>query len=74
MKLINILASVIFYSLSCFSHEPIKANSKFDFSDTSLLLIGWKIKKNSDLEIKANFKTIDALKKTQENKKIKTIF
>ena len=75
MKLFNILSSVIFYSVLCFSHEPIKANSKFYFfnaNDSSL--IGWKIKKNSNLETKANFKTIDALNKLKKIKRLKPYF
>ena len=68
MKVFNTLASVIFYSIFCFSNAPIKANSKFYFSNTNELLIGWKIKKKSNLEIKANFKTIDALKNWRKSK------
>ena len=74
MKLFNLLASVIFYSILCFSYEPLKANPKFYFSDTSDLLIGWKIKKKSNLERKANFKTIDALKKLKRKKSLKPYF
>ena len=71
MKLFNILASVTFYSIFCLSNAPIKANSKFYFPNTNELLIGWKIKKKSNLEIKANFKTIDALKKFKKIKRLK---
>ena len=74
MKLFNLLASVIFYSILCFSYEPLKANPKFYFSDTSDLLIGWKIKKKSNLERKANFKTIDDLKKLKKIKRLKPYF
>ena len=74
MKLFNLLASVIFYSILCFSYKPLKANPKFYFSDTSDLLIGWKIKKKSNLERKANFKTIDALKKLKKIKRLKPYF
>ena len=74
MKLFNTLASVIFYSIFCFSNVPVKANSKFYFSNTNELLIGWKIKKKSNLEIKANFKTIDALKKLKKIKRLKPYF
>jgi len=74
MKLFNTLASVIFYSIFFFSNAPIKANSKFYFSNTNELLIGWKIKKKSNLEIKANFKTIDALKKLKRIKRLKPYF
>ena len=69
MKLFNTLASVIFYSIFCFSHTPIKANSKLYFSNANdLLLIGWKI------DNKANFKTIDALKKLKKIKRLKPYF
>ena len=75
MKLLTILAAVIFYSIFCFSHKPIKAKSNLFFSNSNdLLLIGWKIKKNSNLEKKANFKTIDALKKIKKIKRLKPYF
>jgi len=75
MKLFNILASIFFYSIFCFSYKPIEAKPKLYFSiknDSSL--IGWKIKKNSNLENKANFKTIDALKKLKKLKRLKPYF
>ena len=69
MKLLYILASVIFYSIFWFSPTPIKANSKLYFSNANdLLLIGWKI------DNKANFKTIDALKKLKKIKRLKPYF
>ena len=75
MKLFNILASVIFYSIFCFSYEPIKANSKFYPSNSNnSLLVGWKIKNKSNLEKKANFKTIDALRKLKKIKRLKPYF
>ena len=75
MKLFNFLALLIFYSIFFISHEPIKANSKINFSNKNdLLLIGWKIKKNSELEKKVNFKTIDALKKIKKIKRLKPYF
>jgi len=74
MKLFNTLASVIFYSIFCFSNAPIKANSKFYFSNTNELLIGWKVKKNTNSEKKANFKTIDALNKLKKIKRLKPYF
>ena len=75
MKLFSTLASVIFYSIFCFSHEPIKAHSKLYASNSNdSLLVGWKIKKKSDLEKKANFKTIDALKKFKRIKRLKPYF
>ena len=71
MKLFNVITSIIFYSIFCFSHEPIKANSKLYLSnENNLFLIGWKIKKNSNLEKRANFKTLDALKKIKKIKRL----
>ena len=75
MKLINIITSVIFYFILCFFPEPIKANSVLYFSSTNdFQLIGWKINKNSELEKKANFKTIDALGKLKKIKRLKPYF
>ena len=75
MKLLYILASVIFYSIFCFSHTPIKANSKLYFSNVNdLLLIGWKIDKKANSENKVNFKTIDALNKLKKIKRLKPYF
>ena len=74
MKLFNIIISIIFYSIFCFSYQPIKANSKLYFSSTNDLLLGWKIKKQSNFEKKANFKSIDALKKLKKIKRLKPYF
>jgi len=75
MRLFNILVSIIFYSFLCFSHKPINAISKSYFSNTNdLLLIGWKVKNSSNLEKKANFKTLDALKKLKKIKRLKPYF
>ena len=75
MKIFNIFASVIFYSIFCFSHEPIKANSRLYSSNSNdSFLIVWKIKKNSNLEKNANFKTIDALKKLKKIKRLRPYF
>ena len=75
MKLFNILASIVFCSILCFSYEPIKANSKLYSSNANdSLLLGWKIKKNSNSEKRANFKTKDALKKLKKIKRLKPYF
>ena len=75
MKLFNTLASVFFYFIFCFSYEPIKAHSKLNVSNSNdSLLVGWKIKKESNLEKKANFKTIDALKKFKKIRRLKPYF
>ena len=75
MKILNILATIIFINIFWFSYEPIKANSKLYLSnENDLSLIGWKIKKNSNLEKRANFKTLDALKKIKKIKRLKPYF
>ena len=75
MKILNIFATIIFINIFWFSYEPIKANSKLYLSnENDLLLIGWKIKKNSNLEKRANFKTLDALKKIKKIKRLKPYF
>ena len=38
MKILNILATIIFVNIFCFSHEPIKANSKLFLSNEKDLL------------------------------------
>ena len=75
MKILNILGTIIFINIFWFSYEPIKANSKLYLSnENDLSLIGWKIKKNSNLEKRANFKTLDALKKIKKIKRLKPYF
>ena len=75
MKKINIFTTIIFISIFCFSTKSINANTKLSFSDPNdFLLIGWKIKKNSNSEKRANFKTIDALKKFKKIKRLKPYF
>ena len=74
MKLFNILVSIIFYLIFWSSHEPSNATPKLYFSNTKNSLIGWKIKKSSNLEKKANFKTIDTLKKIKKIKRLKAYF
>ncbi len=73
MKLLNIIFAAIFFSIFCFSQKPIEAKSKLYFPiKDDLSLIGWKIKANSGK--KANFKTIDALKKIRKIKRLKPYF
>ena len=75
MKILNIFATIIFINIFWFSYEPIKANSKLYLSnENDLLLIVQKIKINSNLEKRANFKTLDALKKIKKIKRLKPYF
>ena len=75
MKILKILATIIFINILCLSYKPIKANSKFYLSNKNdLLLVGWKIKKNSNLKKRANFKTLDALKKIKKIKRLRPYF
>ena len=75
MKKFKIFTTIFFISIFCISTKPIDANSKLYFSDyNDFLLIGWKIKKNSNSEKRANFKTIDALKKFKKIKRLKPYF
>ena len=75
MKLFNTLASIIFYSIFFFSNKPVNAHTKlYGPNSNDSLLVGWKIKKKSNFEIKANFKTIDTLNKLKKIKRLKPYF
>ena len=56
--------SLLFILIVVFAQDPLQAKSKFQHSNTNNILIsGWKPSKNFNNENKANFKTIEALKK-----------
>ena len=75
MKKFYKVTTIILISIFCISNEPIKADSRFYFSEKNdFQLIGWKIKKNSNSEKRANFKTLDALKKIKKIKRLKPYF
>ena len=74
MKILNKFVIILFTSIFCFSYQPINANSKSYLSNKSELLIGWETQKNSNLEKRANFKTIDVLKKLKKIQRLKVYF
>ena len=74
MKILNKFVIILFTSIFCFSYQPINANSKSYLSNKSELLIGWETQKNSNLEKRANFKTIDVLKKLKKIQRLKIYF
>ena len=56
--------SLLFILIVVFTQDPLQAKSKSPYSNTTNVLIsGWNPSKNFNNENKANFKTIDALKK-----------
>ena len=58
-----------------FVQKPISSNTKHDnYSLTNSSLIAWKPSKSIDDENKANFKTIDALKKLKKIRRLKPYF
>ena len=71
MKILSLLFILIFVS----AQDPLQAKSKFHSPNTTNLLIsGWKPSKNSRNENKANFKTIEALKKFKRIRRLKLYF
>ena len=75
MKILNLFPISLFITLLSFNQVTLKANSKSDFLKTKNLLIAeWKTPKVSNEEFKANFKTIDALKKFKNVKRLKPYF
>ena len=56
--------SLLFILIIVFAQDPLQAKSKSQLSNTTNVLIsGWKPSKNFNNQNKANFKTIEALKK-----------
>tara|TARA_Y100000991_G_scaffold160680_1_gene122903 strand:- start:98 stop:700 length:603 start_codon:yes stop_codon:yes gene_type:complete len=75
MKISNKLLLILFVSILGFSQVLLRANSKTHFLNTNDLLIsGWGSSKDSREEYRANFKTIDALKKIRKIKRLKPYF
>ena len=75
MKILNVFPLILFVSIIAFTQVPLKASSKSYFSTTNNLLIsGWFEPKGSSKKFKANFKTIDALKKIKKIKRLKPYF
>ena len=76
MKKLSLLffISTVFIN-SLFAQDPLQAKSKSQPSNTTNVLIsGWKPSKNFKNENKANFKTIEALKKFKRIGRLKPYF
>ena len=67
--------SLLFILIVVFAQDPLQAKSKSQLSNTTNVLIsGWKPSKNFNNENKANFKTIEALKKFKRIGRLKPYF
>ena len=67
--------SLLFILIVVFAQDPLQAKSKYQHSNTTNVLIsGWKPSKNFNNENKANFKTIEALKKFKRIGRLKPYF
>ena len=69
------ILSLLFILIVVFTQDPLQAKSKSPYSNTTNVLIsGWNPSKNFNNENKANFKTIDALKKIKRIERLKPYF
>ena len=69
------ILSLLFIFLVGFAQDPLQAKSKSDyFNTTNILISGWKPSKNFNNKNKANFKTIEALKKFKRIRRLKPYF
>ena len=67
--------SLLFILIVVFAQDPLKAKSKSHHSyTTNVLISGWKPSKNFNNQNKANFKTIEALKKFKRIRRLKPYF
>ena len=67
--------SLLFILIVVFAQDPLQAKSKSQLSNTTNVLIsGWKPSKNFNKQNKANFKTIEALKKFKRIGSLKPFF
>ena len=67
--------SLLFLLIFVFAKDPLQAKSKSQLSNTTNVLIsGWKPSKNFNNQNKANFKTIEALKKFKRIRRLKPYF
>ena len=69
------ISSLLFILLVVFAQDPIQVKSKSQHPNTTNVLIsGWKPSKNFNNQNKANFKTIEALKKIKRIGRLKPYF
>jgi len=67
--------SLLFILIVVFAQDPLQAKAKSQLSNTTHVLIsGWKPSKNFNNQNKANFKTIEALKKFKRIRRLKPYF
>ena len=67
--------SLLFILIIVFAQDPLQAKSKSQLSNTTNVLIsGWKPSKKFNNQNKANFKTIEALKKFKSIRRLKPYF
>ena len=67
--------SLLFILIIVFAQDPLQAKSKSQLSNTTNVLIsGWKPSKNFKNQHKANFKTIETLKKFKRIRRLKPYF
>ena len=69
------ILSLLFILIVVFAQDPLQAESKSHLSNTTNVLIsGWKPSKKFNNQNKANFKTIEALKKFKRIRRLKLYF
>ena len=69
------ILSLLFILIVVFAQDPLQAKSKSQLSNaTNVLISGWKPSKNFNNQNKANFKTIEALKKFKRIRRLKPYF
>ena len=67
--------SLLFILIVVFAQDPLQAKSKSQlFNTTNVLISGWKPSKKFNNQNKANFKTIEALKKFKSIRRLKPYF
>ena len=67
--------SLLLILIVVFAQDPLQAKSNYKYSNTTNVLIsGWKPSKNFNNQNKANFKTIEALKKFKRIRRLKPYF
>ena len=68
------ILSLLFILIVVFAQDPLQAKSKSQLSNTNVLISGWKPSKKFNNLNKANFKTIEALKKFKRIRRLKPYF
>ncbi len=69
------ILSLLFLLIVVFAQDSLQAKLNSQFSNTNNVLIsGWKTSKNFNNQNKANFKTIEALKKFKRIRRLKPYF